>query len=466
MKNSFNKYKRLGTDIIIFIVGNVLAKAIQFFLMPLYTSYMSVEIYGVAELINNMTELFFPIITLCIYEAAFRFAIDEQFDNRIIVNAIVRILMLMFIVGGILVFAINFIIEFEYMYYFMFVLYAMSLKNVFAYYVRGIGLSKVFASSGIVNALILVITSYIFLAVLSTNVKGYLLAIGLSYTGTALYLFIQGRIYREITYKINILVKDISILLKYSIPLIFYNILYWVNMIAGRYILLFYTNSEEVGIYIAAIKIAALINAFQQAVYSAFQFNVSYEFTNRRKEVYYSEICNILCSLYFGIGSIILCLTPLIATITLKKDFGTAKIYLPFVMFSAVLNCVSSVFGALYSAYKVTKRQIAVSIIGGILNVGTCILLIPNMGIMGACIANIISYLGQMLYRIFDVKKFCSLDLKWSIFGVNILLLLVQAIIMSSRFKLKIVVSVIFLIVILLMNCFIYKKMREKWREP
>lgn len=465
MGNSFSKYKRLGTDILIFIIGNVLAKAIQLFLMPMYTSYMSVAIYGTAELVNNMTELFFPIITLCLYEATFRFAIDEQFDNRIIINIVVRILMIMFIVGGALIFAINAIVDFEYMYYFLFVLYAMSLKNVFAYYVRGKGLSKVFALSGIINALILVGTSYIFLVVLSKNVRGYLLAIGLSYTGTALFLVLQGHIYEEIACKINILTKDIIKLLNYSLPLIFYNILYWVNMIAGRYILLFYTNSEAVGIYIAGIKIAAVINAFQQAVYSAFQFNVSYEFKDKKKELYYSDVCNILCCSYFGIGSIIICLIPLITKLTLKKAFTTAELYLPLIIFGAILNCISSIFGALYSAYKVTKRQIAVSVIGGILNVIICILLIPKVGIMGVCIANVVSNLAQLLYRMFDVKKFCNLNMKWNIFRFNILLLLIQVILMSSRLKLKTEVSVFLSIIILLINCFIYrKKLRGMWR--
>ncbi len=69
-----NKYRTLLSDIIIFIIGTALAKAIQFILMPLYTTYMSTEAYGVAELTNNLSELFFPIVTLCIYEAAFRYA--------------------------------------------------------------------------------------------------------------------------------------------------------------------------------------------------------------------------------------------------------------------------------------------------------------------------------------------------------------------------------------------------------
>ena len=85
MNSQSNKYMTLASDIVIFIIGTVFAKAIQFLLMPLYTTYLTTEEYGVAELTNNLSEFFLPIATLCIYEAAFRYAVDPSFDNRKIV---------------------------------------------------------------------------------------------------------------------------------------------------------------------------------------------------------------------------------------------------------------------------------------------------------------------------------------------------------------------------------------------
>ena len=91
---SSNKYRTLLSDIMIFIIGTVLAKAIQFILMPLYTTYMSTEAYGIAELTNNLSELFFPIATLCVYEAAFRFAVDPEFSNRKLATAVAKVMLI------------------------------------------------------------------------------------------------------------------------------------------------------------------------------------------------------------------------------------------------------------------------------------------------------------------------------------------------------------------------------------
>ena len=67
-----NKIRLFAFDTAIFVVGIALAKAIQFFLLPLYTTYMTTESYGAAELVNSLSELLYPIVTLCIYDAAFQ----------------------------------------------------------------------------------------------------------------------------------------------------------------------------------------------------------------------------------------------------------------------------------------------------------------------------------------------------------------------------------------------------------
>ena len=40
-------YKNLVSDTAVFAVGNMLTKAIQFFLLPMYTALLSAEQYGI-----------------------------------------------------------------------------------------------------------------------------------------------------------------------------------------------------------------------------------------------------------------------------------------------------------------------------------------------------------------------------------------------------------------------------------
>lgn len=407
-----SRYKQLAGDMGIFVVGTVLAKAIQFLLMPLYTSYMTTTAYGTAELTNNLSELLFPLVTLCVYEAAFRYAVDPKVNNGEITKSVTRILGISMILGLTAAIFIKLVFHYKFAYYLYFVLYAYSFRMCAAYYVRGKGLSKEFAISGIVNALALGLFNVLFLVVLSEGERGYLISLGASYITSGIYLLFRGKIKDDLkgsTYN-----KETNeLLLKYGIPLIFYNILYWFTTISGRYILLWFTDASTAGLYVAAIKISAVINMLQQAIYAAFQLNTSQTYEESEdKEAYYSSVVNSFTSLYAIFGSMMICLAPLIAKITLRGEFYSAKIYLPLIMFSAIIFCISSLLGALYSTYKMTKRKIGVSLTGAFVNILAGIILAPKFGIWGVCIASALCYISQAIYMVIDVDKFCHITYK------------------------------------------------------
>lgn len=76
-----------------FAIGNVLTKLVLFFLMPVYTSAMSTNEYGTGELIYSTVELMLPVVTLCLYEAVFRFSIDSDSNHtQLLSNALAAIL--------------------------------------------------------------------------------------------------------------------------------------------------------------------------------------------------------------------------------------------------------------------------------------------------------------------------------------------------------------------------------------
>ena len=47
-----NKYKRLGKNTLLVFIGNAGSKLIGLVMLPFYTSWLSVEDYGVTDIIN------------------------------------------------------------------------------------------------------------------------------------------------------------------------------------------------------------------------------------------------------------------------------------------------------------------------------------------------------------------------------------------------------------------------------
>ena len=86
---------------------------------------------------------------------------------------------------------------------------------------------------------------------------------------------------------------------------------------------------------------------------------------------------------YCFFGAVVVCFVPILAKLTLKNDFYDAKEYLPFILLAAILNCMSSVLGSLYSTYKKTDKMVHVSIVGAVTNVISGVVLVPHIGIWG-----------------------------------------------------------------------------------
>ncbi|WP_349946260.1 polysaccharide biosynthesis C-terminal domain-containing protein [Lacrimispora sp. BS-2] len=452
-----NKYMRLVNDMAVFTVGTVLTKLVQFVLMPLYTTYMTTEAYGVAELTNNMSELLFPIVTLCIYEAVFRYVIGSKYSKEEIVTSSIKVLFLSSLFGAILVFFLHFVLHYKYAFYLYLILYAYSFRMLIAYYARGKGYSKLFAISGIVNAFFLALFSVLFLVYFRWDVKGYLLAIAFSYIFSMLFLLIGGGLYKEIRFNIktNLITRE---LLRYSMPLIIYNVGYWITTMSGRYILLWNTDVSTAGVYAAVIKMASVINMLQQAFYAAFQLNTSREYESLDKENYFSNIFRLYAASIVMFGSVILCFSPLLAKITLKYEFYAAKEFLPLILFIAIIDCLFCFLKTMYTTYKYTKRAVPSMLIGSIVNVVVCLLTVNKYGIWGICIASLLCYISQALYRVIDVKKFVNIRYDWKIIISGLAALSIQVILLTKENISGIVIACFIAILVFVFNFIYYKK--------
>ena len=73
-----NKKKQFAKTTIIIFFGKVCTQLISFFLLPLYTAYLSTSEYGIVDLIQTYVILFVPIITLELEMSIFRWLVDSR----------------------------------------------------------------------------------------------------------------------------------------------------------------------------------------------------------------------------------------------------------------------------------------------------------------------------------------------------------------------------------------------------
>ncbi|SCY42566.1 lipopolysaccharide biosynthesis protein [Butyrivibrio sp. INlla14] len=410
MDKNFSKSKGITFDVLVFLIGNVLAKAVQFFLLPLFTAYMSTDAYGSGELINNFSELLLPFATLCIYDSVFRFSVNE--NNSAFLNSAISLLMRSAIICGVAVIAFWLISKDWAIVYLFVIVYLYSLKMILAYYIRGKGKSVYYALSGVINAFSLFLFSSVFLVLLGFEARGYLASIALAYMVTSIFLLFG--IEEKMVITIRPIDKEIyRKMLKYSTPLIIYNTGYWITNMSGRYAISIFSGVGNAGIYLAAMKIATIINMIQQAFFMAFQLNGAKQYDQKGSNEYFDDILTIYLAVVFIFGGAVMMLYKVIARITLHGDFYSAVVFLPVIILGAIVDCFFCYFKVLYSVFKRTKRIIISVLIGAIVNVFMCVILVPQLGILGACISSIICFFAQGVFRIFDTRAFIKIRINW-----------------------------------------------------
>ncbi|WP_176273409.1 lipopolysaccharide biosynthesis protein, partial [Enterococcus sp. 3C7_DIV0644] len=285
-----SKFRTLGSNTIIFAIGNVFSKLILFFLMPLYTSAMSPTEYGFAELMNNGIDLLMPLATLCLYEAVFRFSIDVSLIKKkeILSSSLKIILIINTLVLSISILVL-FLLDSLYPILFSFMLFAYSIRQLFAQFSRGIGKARFFAMSGILNAIILGISNVVLVGLLSYGVNGYLFSIALGNVSSAFYLYFRANIKQFIDLKIldKTLIKE---LLTFSIPMIPNSISWWFANISTRYILVMFQGIAVAGIFTAISKLPSIINVLSSIFQQAWQFSASKEISNKQASNFFTKV--------------------------------------------------------------------------------------------------------------------------------------------------------------------------------
>lgn len=77
-----NKYKRLGKNTFLVFIGNTGSKLIALVMLPFYTSWLSVEDYGVTDIINVYVSFLVSIVSCCIAESIFIFPKGQKVEKQ------------------------------------------------------------------------------------------------------------------------------------------------------------------------------------------------------------------------------------------------------------------------------------------------------------------------------------------------------------------------------------------------
>lgn len=392
-----SRFKTLGKNSLLILLGNLGSKVITFFMLPFYTTWLTVAEYGTVDLISTCVAFIVPIVSIGISQAVFvlpkNTTLDKQksYFSTALVFAIVAFTaiyllyqLLFFFLGkgicnGILCNYIDFIYLIAFIQFLNFFLsqFARSINNVSA-----------FAFSGAIFALSL--ASLGFLIIPNNGLFGYLIAYFFSVTASLVFLLFKSKAYSYFSLKL-LSSKRLNEMIKFSLPLAPNSIIFLIIALVNRPVILKYLGVEANGVFAVVNTFPKLLNMFYGIFLYSWQISALDNYRDKNYKFFYNTTLN---SLVFGVSLICLILSffgKQILGVIADDKYIHAWVYIPILVIPVFFSILVGIIGVDFLVYKKTKYSFYSSIWAGAAAVVFNFILIPKFGLYGACFAIVIS---------------------------------------------------------------------------
>lgn len=393
-----------------YTIGNLLLKAFSFFLIPLYTSYLSPEQYGILNLANSFSSVLSMVLMMGLQYSVIRFFADYKDDRKKVAKmfgtVICFILALGVLISSALILLRNCwsIYVFEDISFFPVVLLAILISVVQGIYTVYQDILK-----GMQNAKRSILLTYLFfflmlgsniytVVVLRMGASGILYSTLLVNAIMLILMFID--LYKRQLFIFTIdkfILKD---LLKYSLPLVPHTMAYTISNYATRLVISNKMSLSMLGVYSLASQFGNLGDVILNSIQSAFQ---PWMF-NRMNDTDGQKVDDIAKTSYmlmwvYGLFFILIGVFSQEAIILMASDsYSEAWIYVPFIVMSIAIKSPMYFYNNfLYYDKSKTKYLFHITVISSIICIVITFLLVPMFGIFGAIISSIMSLILRLI---------------------------------------------------------------------
>jgi O-antigen/teichoic acid export membrane protein len=239
----------------------------------------------------------------------------------------------------------------------------------------------------------------VILAVIASDVLGIVIAlsVALRQTGLQLPRFTELKGY-----------------LQYGLPLVPTSAMLWIMNSSDRYMIGYFMQSEDVGIYTAAYTLTFVTSLFLSPLQAVLLPTVSKSYDDgdiAKTRTYFKYSLKYLLMLTipatFGISVLA---TPLLRIFT-TSEFASGNLVIPFVAFGILIFEFYHICVYVFYLVKKTYWVLRLLIISAALNIGLNLLLIPTMGIVGAAVATLIAYIVLGILTVVIAFRYFKFDL-------------------------------------------------------
>lgn len=394
-------------------VGSIGSKFIGFFLLPFYTSWLTVSDYGITDMINTYSSFIIAFVSCCITDSIFLFPKDQKREIQakyystgwvFVIASILIMGLLMLLFSKIDFFKEEFLSK--YLWEIFAFTSAIYIQTYVQQFVRSIDKIIIYSLSGLLLSIFTAIFSFFLIP--NYQVDGFVIAIISANFVTALITFLISSSLKYVTFAFCW--DYCKEMLRYSIPLV-PNIVMW-TLISyfNRPLLENYCGMFYVGLFAFANKFPSIMNLvyniFQQSwIISAIEESKKDGFSR-----FYNNMFDVILTLQIVVFSALCIFSKYLVKLLSTEEYYISWIYIPILSLAVIFSNIASFVGVNFVILKQSKYYFYSTVWAGIVSVIFNYLLIPSLYVWGACIALLLSQIANAGTRIYFSKDYVKLD--------------------------------------------------------
>lgn len=378
----------------------LLTRAVGFLLLPLYTRYLSLEDYGVIELLDLTGYVLAEFLALGIDQALMKYyhAYPDEADRHktvstaVIFGAVSGVLFVAVLIPTRHFFAREILGDERYAWLFLLSFWALLSSSVWRIErntLRVQNRSALFTRLSVIYAAVAILFNIYFVAYAQKGPEGIFYSTLI--TSSVFSAYLGWRIFRETGIHFDL--TKLRPMLSYGLFFVPVGLASFVLNFADRYFLRAFSTLEEVGLYALAYKIAMIVTMLVAVPFNQVWHSYLFEIRGQpnAKDVY-SKVATYFWTVLVAVALGLAVLSREIVTIMAAPSYLPAHTVLPVLLVGMVFFCADNVFQVGLWLTGKSGQLSTIKWVSALANLGLNALLIPTLGMMGAAITTVVSF--------------------------------------------------------------------------
>lgn len=396
-------------------MATIIAMVFQFLGILIITRQITKEEFGIYVLIIVISTFLDTVSSLALEQSLVKFISSaEELERRstLIPTLIVRVLLIFIAVILVILFG-NSLMSFfsftatEFLYVIIILFVLSSFRGLFYNLLQGLNLFKKYASVQILTSLLRVGLLLLIIVISELNLKNVLIVEMLVVTITVL-LQLALIPYKEV-FHWDVNLKNIKRILRFSIPLYFSGISYFIQTQVNIFIISAYLNPISIANYDVAGKIPqASAKGFQSFIIVLYP-NLSRLFSKGERDSALTLMNKSLLTFSISINLLLLVsflFNKEIILLLFSDKYLDASLAFSLMMVAFYLSSMSHIMGYSLVSAGLPSITLKVNIAAGAINLIGAFLMVPPWGFMGAVYSIVLTSLSSLLFHYLYLVKY------------------------------------------------------------